>query len=438
MFEAPYLEALGKLELSQVTGKLTAISGMLLEAKGCSVRMGELVSVIQPLTTRTVLAEVVGLKADSILLMPLQAPEGLCLDSRVRPVGKPIDVGAGNELLGRVVNGLGDFLDGEGKRIAKRLRTAANKINPLDREAITETLASGVKSIDLFCTMGKGMRIGIFAGSGVGKSTLLGMLATNSEADVIVVCLIGERGREVGEFVRDIQASNGFTRCVVVAATADEPAIMRRQAAFTATTIAEYFRDLGKDVLLIMDSITRLAMAQREVGLAAGESLGARGYPASVFAILPPLVERVGNLRGVGSISAIYTVLVEGDDMQEPITDHMRSLLDGHVVLSRSLAEKGHYPAVDILSSLSRLAPALLNPDQQSTVSALRAHLSAFHESKDMIELGAYEAGSNTVLDKIVEFKGDVDEFLQQKRRQFIEPDDVWRDASQVVEKLIQ
>jgi flagellum-specific ATP synthase len=432
-----YTRSLDQIKLGRVTGKLTAIHEGLLEASGCDVHQGELVEITQARGGSKILAEVVGLRNNRVLLMPFGSSQGLCLNSSVLPLNEALTVPVGDTLLGRVIDPLGNPLDKKGHvATTQRKRCLSEPINPLDREPINKALATGVKAIDVFTPMGRGQRIGIMAGSGVGKSTLLGMMAAHTNADVVVIGLIGERGREVGDFIYDCLGEEGLKKAVVVVAPAEQPAILRRQAAFTATTIAETFRSSDKNVLLIMDSITRFAMAQREIGLSTGEPMGARGYPPSVFSLLPPLLERGGALKSGGSITSVFTVLAEGDDINEPVTDHMRALLDGHVVLSRTLAARSHYPAIDVQNSISRLAGKVTSDSQADIAASLRKVLSIYASSQDMIELGAYEPGSSKELDTAVKFKPQLDNFLKQPPGQMVAADAAWREATDIVKLL--
>ena len=426
-----YLSSIQSLKLGRKTGKLTAIYEGVLEASGCDVLQGELVEIIQARGSARVVAEVVGLRDNRILLMPFGSSHGLCLNSEVLPLQRSLTVPVGKALLGRVIDPLCKPLDHKGLlEFESYQHCYSDPINPLDREPITVALNTGVKAIDIFTPLGRGQRIGIMAGSGVGKSTLLGMMAANTNAEVVVIALIGERGREVGDFIHDCLGEEGLSRAVVVVAPAEQPAVLRRQAAFTATTIAEWFRKSNCHVLLIMDSITRFAMAQREIGLSTGEPIGARGYPPSVFSLLPPLLERGGALKNQGSITSIFTVLVEGDDINEPVTDHMRSLLDGHVVLSRELAGRNHYPAIDIQHSVSRLSSKLIAKGMAKIVAGLRKSIAIYSSSQDMIELGAYEAGKNSELDIAVKTKPLLDELLTQTPLEQIRSEDAWKQAS--------
>lgn len=424
MLERAVTARLAQARFAQRTGRLVAIQGVLAEAVGLDVHLGELVHIRPVHEGAPVTAEVVGLREDRALLMPYASMEGLCLASEVTASGQTWSVPVGEVLLGRVVDAAGQPLD-DGPALPAGLPAVgrhARAINPLRREAIDTALPTGVKAIDLFTPLGQGQRIGIFAGSGVGKSTLLGMVARQTAADVVVIALIGERGREVGDFIRDNLDAGRRSRTVVVAASADQPAVLRRQAAYTATCIAEWFRDQGRHVLLVMDSVTRFALAQREIGLATGEPVGSRGYPSSCFALLAPLLERAGRLASGGSITGIYTVLVEGDDMNEPVADHMRAILDGHVVLTRKLAEKNHYPAIDVLKSVSRLSGSLWASDVRQGVGVVRQALSVYEDHADFIELGAYQKGSNTQLDRIIGLRPAIDALLLQAPDELCEP----------------
>lgn len=418
-FEANALNRLAHSNLCRRVGRLTAIQGLVLEATGLDVRLGELVDVIPAHGGESVVAEVVGLRSEQVLLMPYGAVEGLSLASEVVARGEAFTVPVGAALLGRVIDATGKPLDDlpPAKGLIPTSRFVA-PINPLRRAPIDKPLVTGVKAVDVFIPLGRGQRIGIFAGSGVGKSTLLGMMSKYAEADVIVIALIGERGREVGDFIRESLGPDGLKKAVVVAAAAEQPAVLRRQAAYTATTIAEWFRAQGKHVLLIMDSITRFALAQREIGLSTGEPMGSRGYPPSVFALLPPLMERAGAITGQGSITGVYTVLVEGDDMNEPVADHMRAILDGHIVLDRAIGARGQWPAIDVLHSISRLAGNLRSNEQKDAVERLRGALGTYQNSADLIELGAYEKGAHPLLDKMIELKPEFDSFFKQAPRE--------------------
>lgn len=435
-----YVSALIPMVMGRQTGRLTAIHGGVLEASGCDVHQGELVEIIQAKGgDARVKAEVVGLRDERILLMPFSSPQGLCLNSTVVPLDRSLNVPVGEGLLGRVIDPMGAPLDDLGElEYEAQASSFSEPINPLARSQIKTVLETGVKAIDVFCSLGVGQRIGIMAGSGVGKSTLLGMMASHTNADVIVIALIGERGREVGDFIRENLGEEGLARAVVVVAAAEQPAVLRRQAAFSATTIAEWFRRKNKNVLLIMDSITRFAMAQREIGLSTGEPIGARGYPSSVFAQLPPLLERGGAIKNQGAITSVYTVLVEGDDLNDPVADHMRSILDGHVVLSRDLASRGHYPAIDIQNSISRLANAILSEERKSIATGLRSAMSLYASSQDLIELGAYEPGRNLVLDEVISMKPQLDAMVTQTPQHSSSLEQSWSIAEKLEKSLSQ
>ncbi len=410
-----YIDALRGCELVTRTGRVVQFFGLIVESIGPDAFLGELCEICSTTSSKPILAEVVGLKNGKVLLMPYGDLRGISLGSEVCATGKPVDVSVGDNLLGRVIDSFGRPLDdGDEIKPQKTYPLYNDPINPLERERIDESLETGIRSIDTLLTVGKGQRIGIFAGSGVGKSTLLGMIARNMKADVNVIALIGERGREVKDFIEESLGEEGLAKSVVIAATADQPALVRTHAAFVATVIAEYFRDKGKDVVLTMDSVTRFATAQREIGLAIGEPPTSRGYTPSVFTVMPRLLERGGKIRGKGSITAFYTVLVEGDDMNDPIADNVRSILDGHIVLSRDIANRGHYPAVDILQSVSRLMPDLTTDQEQKDAQEGVSLLNTYDKAKDMVELGAYREGTNLDLDRAIKHMPAMDKLLQQ------------------------
>ena len=362
-----------------------------------------------------------GFKRDKILLMPLANPDGIRPGALVVNTGGAMKIGVGNQLIGRVLDGLGRPIDTLGDiRFSEYRSTRAEAINPLKRKRISEPLALGIKSVDGFMTLGKGQRMGIFAGSGVGKSTTIGMMAKNTAADLNVIALIGERGREVKEFIEEILGPEGMKRSIVVAATSEQPSLVKIKAAFVATSIAEYFRDKGLDVLFMLDSVTRIAMAQREVGLAIGEPPATRGYTPSVFALMPKLMERAGT-NEFGTITGLYTVLVEGDDFNEPISDTARSILDGHIVLSRDLAHKNHYPAVDVLQSLSRVMGDVTTKEHREAAGNIRNLLAVHKKNEDLINIGAYVKGSDPVCDKAIALMGNIDEFLMQTTDEKVE-----------------
>jgi flagellum-specific ATP synthase len=411
-----YLSAVVNADFVRRTGRVSQFFGLVVESAGPDVFLGELCEIYSRLHGSPISAEVVGLKDGKVLLMPYGELRGISLGSEVIATGRPVHIPIGAELLGRVVDAFGSPLDGKPlPHVDARYPIYAEPINPLTRTRITEILETGVRAIDSLLTLGRGQRIGIFSGSGVGKSTLLGMIARNMNADVNVIALVGERGREVREFVEKILGEEGLKRSVVVVATSDQPALVRSRAALTATAIAEYFRDHGQDVVLTMDSVTRFAMAQREIGLSIGEPPTSRGYTPSVFAALPKLLERGGTAESGGSITAFYTVLVEGDDLNDPIADSIRAILDGHIVLSRDLANRGHYPAIDILHSISRLLPDLAARDELDTVHRTVSMLSVYSSSKDLIEVGAYRAGTNQKLDKAIQLLPDLEKYLCQE-----------------------
>lgn len=395
-------------------GKVTKIIGLTIESIGPNVNMGELCAINPSDGGRKILAEVVGFKGNEIILMPLDEALGIGPGCTVEAMGHELRVSVSDALLGRVINGLGKPMDDYGPIYSKEFyQIEQSAPDPLKRKRIKEVLPMGIKAIDGLLTIGKGQRVGIFAGSGVGKSTLLGMIARNTHADINVIALIGERGREVREFIEKDLGKEGLKRSVVVVATSDKPALIRLKAAKTATAIAEYFRDQGKDVMLMMDSLTRFSMAQREIGLAIGEPPVSRGYTPSVFTVMPKLLERAGN-SDKGSITALYTVLVDGDDMNEPITDAARGILDGHIVLSRKLANRNHYPAIDILQSISRVMTDVVTDEHKERANKLKATLATYTEAEDLINIGAYAKGSNPEIDYAIEKIGGIKRFLTQ------------------------
>jgi flagellum-specific ATP synthase len=398
-----------------VEGKLTRMVGLTLEAVGCRAAIGGRCDVVNA-TGDAVEAEVVGFAGESLYLMPTGDIRGLEPDARVVPTGRTSEARVGDELLGRVIDGSGQPLDGKGLLHApKRWPLNGGYINPLARAPIREPLDVGIRAINALLSVGRGQRLGLFAGSGVGKSVLLGMMTRYTNADVVVVGLIGERGREVKEFIDNILGEEGLARAVVVAVPADQPPLRRMHGAMLATAIAEYFRDQGKQVLLLMDSLTRFAQAQREIGLAINEPPATKGYPPSVFAKLPQLVERAGNGdHGGGSITAFYTVLAEGDDQNDPIADAARAILDGHIVLSRRLAESGQYPAIDIEASVSRAMNEITDPGHQRAAREFKQLYSLYQQNRDLISVGAYEAGSNDQIDLAIGAMPSLREFLHQ------------------------
>lgn len=392
-------------------GQVTQMVGMSIEVVGIPAAIGEGLVLLPP--HQRIYAEVVAIHDDRVVCLALGETTGIRVGTRVTSLGGPLPVRVGPGLLGRVLDGLGRPIDGGPAMMGVDVSVAGTPPHPLRRGLVHEQLPLGVRVLDGLIPCGKGQRLGIFAGSGVGKSSLMSMIARGTSADVTVVALIGERGREVAEFIERDLGPEGLARSIVVVATSDAPAVMRIRAAFTATRIAEWFRDQGRDVVLMMDSVTRFAMAQREVGLAAGEPPATRGYPPSVFGLLPRLLERAG-LGERGSITGLYTVLVEGDDMNEPIADTARSILDGHVQLSRALAESNHFPSVDVLGSISRVAPAVATPEQLAAGGDVRELLAAWRDSKDLIEIDAYVAGTNPVVDRALKLKPAIDAYCKQ------------------------
>jgi flagellum-specific ATP synthase len=410
-----YIQATSEHKYIKYRGKVTKVTGLTIESNGPISKIGELCYIYPFNSNNPVMAEVVGFKEDKILLMPLGEMEGIGPNSTVVASGDALKVKVGDELIGRVLDGLGNPLDGKGPIKLTKYYPVSNKPpNPLERKKITEILPLGIKAIDGFLTCGKGQRIGIFAGSGVGKSTMMGMIARNAEADVNVIGLIGERGREVREFIENDLKDEGLEKSVVVVATSDQPALVRMKGALLTTAIAEYFRDRGKNVLLLMDSLTRFSMAQREIGLAIGEPPVTRGYTPSVFAVLPRLLERAGT-SAKGTITALYTVLVDGDDLNEPITDTVRGILDGHIVLSRKLANQNHYPAIDILASISRVMNNIVSKEHIQIANAIKDIVAVYKDSEDLISIGAYNKGSNKRIDKAIELIDDINKVLRQQ-----------------------
>ncbi len=409
-----YLSAVRNTTLTRRRGRVTGIAGQSIEAIGPDVTIGE-VCEVQLDNGTGLLAEAVGMKPGRVILMPYGELRGIGAGNDILATGRQAGVGVGHALLGRVIDAFGQPLDGlPAPRTSATRHLSAEPINPLTRPRITQLLESGVRAIDTLLPLGRGQRMGIFAGSGVGKSTLLGMLARDVKADVNVIALIGERGREVREFVEKHLGTEGLKRSVVVVATSDQPALARTRAAHAATAIAESFRDQGQQVLLMMDSITRFAMARREIGLAAGEPPTARGYTPSVFADIPALCERCGTTDSGGSITALYTVLVEGDDFNEPISDIVRATLDGHIMLSRDLAHEAHFPAIDVLQSTSRLASELVSENDQDLMRDTVELLSTFERNRQMVDMGAYKVGSNAAIDRAMQLYPNVRAVLRQ------------------------
>jgi type III secretion system H+-transporting two-sector ATPase len=426
-----YISAVDWISSVEVRGRVTELIGLLIRAAVPGARVGELCLIHSPHRARVLRAEVVGFRGSEVILMPLGEVSDVAMGAEVVPTGTSLTIRAGEDLLGRVLDGLGEPIDGKGA-----IEDAVDKIvsarppDPMRRERVTRQLKTGIRALDGLLTVGEGQRVGIFAAAGVGKSTTLGMLARSSESDVNVIALIGERGREVRDFLEQDLGAEGLKRSVVVVATSNEPALIRLKAAYVATAIAEYFRDQGKKVLFLMDSVTRFARALREVGLAAGEPPARAGFPPSVFSELPRLLERTGN-SDKGSITAFYTVLVEGDDMTEPIADETRSILDGHIVLSRDLAAQNHYPAIDINESVSRVMSGIAEMRHIEAAGKLREVLATYAAQKDLILIGAYKKGSDPKTDYAISKIEAVNNFLRQKTHEQMP-------AEIAIQKLIQ
>ncbi len=414
-------------------GRITKIIGLIIESAGPNVTIGEYCH-IQTREGNEILAEVVGFKDERVLLMPLGEMKGVGPGCQVVAAGEPLKIRVGDELRGRILDGLGEPRNGP--PLSPKMDTIEvynDPPDPLTRKRIVSPVQLGIRAIDGLLTCGKGQRLGIFAGSGVGKSTLLGMMARNTHSDVNVIGLIGERGREVLDFVVRDLGEEGLKRSVIVVVTSDQPALLRVKGAFVTTAIAEYFREKGKDVLLMMDSVTRFAFALREVGLAAGEPPATRGYPPSVFATIPRLLERAGN-SSRGTMTGLYTVLVEGDDMNEPVSDTVRGILDGHIVLSRDLAARNHYPAIHVLDSVSRLMPEITSREQQQAAGEVLKLLAAYQEAKDMIDIGAYKKGSDPLIDRAIEKNDQINAFLQQS----VQDESIYQDTVKALHSLIE
>jgi flagellum-specific ATP synthase len=410
-----YKEHLHTIDPIRVNGKVTQVIGLTVESEGPDVSIGDLCYIYPHKSNKPLKAEVVGFRSNKVVLMPLGDLDAIGPGCDVVGTGKPLTVQVGHELLGKVLDGLGQPLDGSFLP-SRMAQYSTNNVpgNPLTRPRVLNPISVGVRCIDGLLTIGKGQRVGIFAGSGVGKSTLMGMIARNTSADVNVIALIGERGREVLDFIERDLGPEGLARSVVIVATSDQPALIRIKGAMIATSIAEYFRDRGLNVMMMMDSVTRFAMAQREVGLAVGEPPATRGYTPSVFAMLPRLLERSGT-GPKGSITAFYTVLVDGDDMNEPIADAVRGILDGHIVLNRSIANKGHYPAIDVLSSVSRVMKEIVPTEHMEAADQLKRLLSIYKDSEDLINIGAYQKGSNPNIDIAMDNIEAIWDFTKQK-----------------------
>jgi len=409
-----YREKIDQAVVVKCIGQVDKVIGLTIEATAPSGEIGEICYIYNIDETSYIRAEIVGFNNESILLMPYGELQGVGPGSKVLLTNKKFTVSVGLGLIGRILDGFGNPIDGKG-HIEVQESASINNLppHPLNRQRILTPLVLGIRAIDGLLTCGRGQRLGIFSGSGVGKSTLLGMIARNTQADVNVIALIGERGREVRDFIEKDLKEDGLKRSVVVVATSDQPPLVRLRAAFVATTIAEFFRSQGKDTLLMMDSLTRFAMAQREVGLAIGEPPVSRGYTPSVYSILPKLLERVGNSEK-GSITGLYTVLVDGDDFNEPISDAARGILDGHIMLSRELANRNHYPAIDVLNSVSRVMRDITKPEHYEAATMIKTLMAAYREARDLINIGAYRRGSNAEIDEAIEKMPQINDFLQQ------------------------
>lgn len=427
-----YLDAINKFDSIKCTGTVTKVQGIIIESSGPVSAVGEVCKIHIDRGNRDVLAEVVALKDKTVQLMPYEEMDGIELGCKVIATGSMLSVPVSDNMLGRVLDGMGKTIDGKGPISCCDVYPAMNTPpDSMKRKRIKERLVTGVRAIDGMTPVGRGQRLGIFAGSGVGKSTLLSMIARNTNADINVIALIGERGREVREFIENDLGEEGLKRSVVIVSTSDTPALARVRGAFVATAVAEYFRDQGKDVMLLFDSVTRFAMSQREIGLAIGEPPATKGYTPSVFTLLPKLLERSGTSEK-GSITGIYTVLVEGGDMDDPIADAVRGILDGHIVLSRKMAEKYHYPAIDVLSSISRLEPAITDSGTRKGFGNIRRMLALYTEKEDLINIGAYAKGSNAELDEAIDKIGEINAFLQQEIHENAELDNTLSKAGHI------
>ncbi len=421
-----YHQALKGLNTVRLAGRVVQVVGLTIEATGLDCQIGE-VCEIRAANSPPLLSEVVGFHDQRALLMPLGDMQGIQPGSPITPLRTVLRAPVGRGLLGRVLDGLGNPIDDLGPLGRMETVPTYNAApHPLHRQPIDQPLVTGMRAIDSLLTCGKGQRLGIFSGSGVGKSTLMGSIARSSRADVSVIALVGERGREVQEFVDRDLGKEGLERSVVVVSTSDQPALVRLKAAWVATTIAEHFRNQGLDVTFLMDSVTRFAMAQREVGLAIGEPPASKGYTPSVFALLPKLLERAGTGE-VGSITGFYTVLVEGDDFNEPICDAARSILDGHIILSRQLAARNHYPAIDVLNSISRIMPAVTSPEHRAYAAKIRKLMAIYEKARDLVNIGAYVSGSDPEIDAALDALPAIDALLQQNQNEFTSMEDTQR-----------
>ncbi|WP_282437222.1 flagellar protein export ATPase FliI [Vibrio amylolyticus] len=431
------MASLGAVPIAKVTGRLIKVTGLMLEAVGCRLLTGQR-CLVETGSGEKIEAQTVGFHHDVAYLMPIRPASGLFSGARVWPIEGESQLKISDQWLGRVVNGLGEPIDGLGAfHGGETICLQGQSVNPMSRQPIREPLDVGVRAINSMLTVGKGQRMGLFAGSGVGKSVLLGMITRQTEADIVVVGLIGERGREVKEFIDHALGPEGLSRAIVIASPADESPLMRLRASQLCHRVAEHYRDQGKDVLLLMDSLTRFAMAQREIGLALGEPPATKGYPPSVFSMLPQLVERAGNSANpTGSMSAIYTVLTEGDDQQDPIADSARAILDGHIVLSRQLAESGHYPAIDVAQSISRTMPLVVSKEQVQDVMQFKQCYSRYQEVKELIPLGGYQPGNDPLMDTAVRVYPNLMDFLQQSQEEASSLDDSTQQLKTLIEEV--
>ena len=430
---AKYFDILEKTDTLERAGRVTKIVGLAVEASGPASKIGDVCEMHTLTGERSVRAEIVGFRDGRTLLMPFGSLEGVGLGSYVVYTGKSLRVPVGKELTGRILDALGHPFDGLPQPETEAWYPADNvPPNPLARERIHEVLPLGIKAIDSMLTVGRGQRLGIFSGSGVGKSTMLGMIARYAVADVNVIVLVGERGREVRDFIERDLGKEGLRKSVLVIATSDQPALLRLKCAMTGTAIAEYFRDYGYQVLLLMDSLTRFAMAQREIGMAAGEPPVSRGFPPSVYTILPKLLERSG-MSDKGSITGLYTVLVEGDDLNEPISDTVRGILDGHIVLSRAIANSNHYPPIDVLGSVSRVMPEIVTKEHLDAFGAMKNLIAVYREAEDLINIGAYKKGANPEIDRAVKLHGPIQSFLKQNMNESLTFDETLEMMNKII-----
>ena len=426
-----YLSAVDRTDPVKYLGRVKRVQGILVESIGPRAAVGEICHIL-PTDGRSLVAEVVAVRDELVQLMCFDPVNGLETGDAVVASGSALDVSVGPGMLGRVLDALGRPMDGKGPfTVRDHYPMYASPPSPMERDPISRRINTGIRAIDSVMPIGQGQRMGIFAGSGVGKSTLLGMVARNTSADVNVIALIGERGREVREFIENDLGEEGLERSVLIVSTSDTPALARVRGAFTATSVAEYFRDQGNNVMLLFDSVTRFAMSQREIGLAIGEPPTTRSYTPSVFSLLPRLVERPG-VSAKGTITGLYTVLVEGDDLDEPVSDAVRGYLDGHIVLARRLADRNHYPAIDVLSSISRVAPRLMSPKTADAAGTIRRLVAAYREKEDLIDVGAYVKGTDPDVDEAIDKKAALDAFLRQGITEHEEPEDIFRRAAEL------